>query len=110
MGRRPATAMDWAAGICTGAAEASGGRGRGSRPATVAGGAVPDGRKRSLPGWCQVDPRPEGPRMPRRADPRQDRRDGGSALPWDLSTTGGGRARKPDLPPRQCREGRVRRG
>ena len=26
MGRRPATAMDWAAGICTGAAEASGGR------------------------------------------------------------------------------------
>ena len=46
MGRRPATAMDWAAGICTGAAEASGGRDRGSRPAMVAGGAVPDGRKR----------------------------------------------------------------
>ena len=77
MGRRPATAMDWAAGICTGAAEASGGRDRGSRPATVAGGAVPDGRKRSPPGWCRVAPRP---RMPRRADPRRDRRDGGSAL------------------------------
>jgi len=107
MGRRPATAMDWAAGICTGAAEASSGRGRRSRPATVAGGAVPDGRKRSPPGWCRVAPRL---RMPRRADPRQDRRDGGLALPWDLSTTGGGRARKPDLPPRQCREGRVRRG
>ena len=109
MGRRPATAMDWVAGIFTGAAEASGGRGRGSRAATVASGAVPVGRKRSPPGWCRVAPRPEGPRMPRRADPRRDRRDGGSAPPRDLSTTGGGRARKPDLPPRQCREGRVRR-
>ena len=66
MGRRPATAMDWAAGICIGAAEASGGRDRGSRPATVAGGTVPAGRKRSPPGWCRVAPRPEGPRMPRR--------------------------------------------